>query len=227
MDRVIFRFGPYALRLARNDCPHLRRQEPRGGVLSSVLGRNYGRGGLGNDRWGEPVQHETLQPHRVRDSGNKSFSWDEIYWPRGSAFATGFIFGLGFDTATQISALTVSAIASATQGLQVALLLAGFFALGMIPTDTLDSLILTGVFAKISSTRGFRTISYGLSIVALSVAFAESYSTISGIDLLPAWAGAALAISILVGGFSYALRHRSSSERGFKRDFAETEKSEF
>ena len=48
----------------------------------------------------------------------------------GSAFVTGLVFGLGFDTATQISALTLSVIASATLSVQVALMRAGFFCYG-------------------------------------------------------------------------------------------------
>jgi len=128
----------------------------------------------------------------------------KITGPFGSAFITGLIFGLGFDTASQISALTVSAVASATQGLQAALILAGFFAVGMIPTDTLDSLLLRSVFSRIIDTNGFKAISYGLSVVALSVAAAESYSVISGVEFLPAWAGATLAVTILAGGFVYA-----------------------
>ena len=63
--------------------------------------------------------------------------------PFSSALITGIVFGLGFDTATQISAITLSAVASATLGVQVALVLAGFFAMGMIPIDTLDSLHIT------------------------------------------------------------------------------------
>jgi high-affinity nickel-transport protein len=46
--------------------------------------------------------------------------------PVGSASVTGLVFGVGFDTATQISALTLSAIASATLGVQIALMLAVF-----------------------------------------------------------------------------------------------------
>jgi high-affinity nickel-transport protein len=130
--------------------------------------------------------------------------------PIGSAFLTGLVFGLGFDTASQISALTVSAVATATQGLQVASILAGFFALGMIPTDTLDSLVLRSVFAKIMGTVGFRIISYGLSIVALSIAAAESYSVISGVDFLPVWTGALLAFVILAAGFTYAYQKHKS-----------------
>ena len=49
--------------------------------------------------------------------------------PFSSALITGIVFGLGFDTATQISAITLSAVASATLGVQVALVLAGFFAM--------------------------------------------------------------------------------------------------
>jgi len=130
--------------------------------------------------------------------------------PVCSAFLTGLVFGLGFDTASQIAALTVSAVATATQGLQVAVTLAGFFALGMIPTDTLDSLLLREVFAKIMGTVGFKMISYGLSVVALSIAAAESYSVISGVDFLPAWTGAFLAVLILAAGLTYAYRKHDS-----------------
>ena len=54
----------------------------------------------------------------------------QLIGPFGSALITGFVFGLGFDTATQISAITLSAIASATLGLFVALVLAGIFCHG-------------------------------------------------------------------------------------------------
>ncbi len=134
--------------------------------------------------------------------------------PIGSAFLTGFIFGLGFDTASQISALTVSAVATATEGVQVATILAGFFALGMIPTDTFDSLVLSEVFAKIKDTAGFRLISYALSAVALSIAAAESYSVISGIDFIPVWAGGFLALTILVSGLGYVYRKGQRSGSG-------------
>jgi high-affinity nickel-transport protein len=136
--------------------------------------------------------------------------------PVSSAFLTGVIFGLGFDTASQTAALTVSAVATATQGLQIAVILAGFFALGMIPTDTLDSLFLREVFSKIKGTVGFKIISYGLSIVALSIAAAESYSVISGVDFLPVWAGAFLAVLILVTGFVYAYRKHGSNANSAK-----------
>jgi nickel/cobalt transporter (NiCoT) family protein len=130
----------------------------------------------------------------------------------GSPLLIGFIFGLGFDTASQISALTVSAVASVTQGVQVALVLTGFFSLGMIPTDTLDSLVLREVFSRIANSGGFKTISYGLSILAVSLALLEGTGTIAGVELIPAWSGAFVAASIVSVGISYSYYHKPSEE---------------
>jgi len=122
----------------------------------------------------------------------------------GSPLMIGFVFGLGFDTATQISALSVSAVASATQGVQVALLLSAFFAVGMIPTDTLDSFMLREIFSRISGSKGFRTMSYALSVLAMSLAGVEAIGIVAGIDLMPSWSGALLALSVVFAGFSYS-----------------------
>src|SRR5579885_2323711 len=103
--------------------------------------------------------------------------------PVGSSLVTGLVFGLGFDTETQNSAITLSAVASATTGIQTALVLSGFFALGMIPVDTLDSVVIRSAFSRIFDTKGFRYMAYGLSGVALFVAALESYSTISGNEI--------------------------------------------
>jgi len=130
----------------------------------------------------------------------------------GSPLIIGFVFGLGFDTATQVSALTVSAVASATQGVQVALLLAGFFAAGMIPTDTLDSLVLREVFSRMTSTGGFKMMSYALSVLALSVAMLEATGVIAGVDLIPSWSGALLALSVISTGLSYSFYKRNRAK---------------
>jgi nickel/cobalt transporter (NiCoT) family protein len=126
----------------------------------------------------------------------------------GSAFVTGLVFGLGFDTATQISAISLSAVASATAGIQVALSLAGFFALGMIPIDTLDSVLLRSALSKIFHTKGFRYMSYALSGVALLVAGGESYGTLTRTDVMPIWVGAVLAVGIILTTFAYGLATR-------------------
>ena len=137
----------------------------------------------------------------------------KILGPFISALITGLIFGLGFDTATQISALTLSAVASATLGVQVALVLAGFFAMGMIPVDTLDSVVLRSAFARIFDTNIFRYMAYALSGVALTIAAIESFSLISNSDILPPLTGPILAIAIISFTFGYAFIVRNRGHR--------------
>ena len=135
-----------------------------------------------------------------------------ILGPFGSAVITGLVFGLGFDTATQISAITLSAVASATLGVQVALILAGFFAIGMIPIDTLDSMVLRSAFARIFHTNAFRYMAYALSAAALGIAAIESYSILTNSDILPPLTGPLLAVVIISFAFGYAFvtRNRGS-----------------
>jgi high-affinity nickel-transport protein len=133
--------------------------------------------------------------------------------PFGSALITGLVFGLGFDTATQISALTLTVAASATLGIQVALILAGFFALGMIPVDTLDSVILRSAFSRIFDTKGFTYMAYALSGLALAIAAMESYSVISKSDVLPDLTGPVLAVIIICAAFGYGFATRKKVAR--------------
>ena len=128
--------------------------------------------------------------------------------PFSSALITGMVFGLGFDTATQISAITLSAVASATLGVQVALILAGFFAAGMVPLDTLDGYILRSAFSRIFDTRAFRFMAYSLSGAALTVAAVASYETITNSEILPEMTGPVLAVIIIVVSFGYAYTAR-------------------
>jgi high-affinity nickel-transport protein len=122
----------------------------------------------------------------------------------GSALITGLIFGLGFDTATQISAISISAVTSATAGIQIALIMTGFFGVGMISMDTLNSVIIRSAFWKIFDTKGFRYISYGLSVVAVGIALKTGYETMTNSELLPEWIGPALAIAVVSSSFGYA-----------------------
>ncbi|HEY6669201.1 MAG TPA: hypothetical protein VI033_08620 [Candidatus Nitrosopolaris sp.] len=128
--------------------------------------------------------------------------------PFSSALIAGMVFGLGFDTATQISAITLSTVASATLGVQVALVLAGFFAAGMVPVDTLDSYILRSAFSRIFDTRAFRFMAYSLSGAALTVAAVASYETITNSEILPDITGSVLAVTIIVVSFGYAYAAR-------------------
>jgi high-affinity nickel-transport protein len=131
-----------------------------------------------------------------------------ILRPFGSAFVTGLVFGIGFDTATQISALTLSVVASATLGVQVALMLAGFFALGLIPVDTLNSVVLRSAFSRMFNTKGSRYLSYALSGVALTIAAFESYAVITNVKIVPPLTGPVLAIIIIAGAFGYGFATR-------------------
>jgi high-affinity nickel-transport protein len=135
-----------------------------------------------------------------------------ILGPFSSALITGLVFGLGFDTATQISALTLTVAASATLGVQVALILAGFFALGMIPIDTLDSVVLRSAFSRIFNTKGFTFMAYALSGLALTIAAMESYSVITKTNILPPLTGPVLAVVIISGvfGYSFVTRNRAT-----------------
>jgi len=133
-----------------------------------------------------------------------------VLGPVGSALVTGLVFGLGFDTATQISAITLSVIASATSGVQTALILAGFFAIGMIPIDTFDSVILRSTFSKILHTNGFRYMSYALSASALAIASISSYEILTNSEILPKLTGPVLAITIISSSFAYAFVTRKN-----------------
>ena len=142
---------------------------------------------------------------------SKILSKTGMLGPVGSALVTGLVFGLGFDTATQISAISLSAVASATTGVQSALILAGFFALGMIPIDTFDSIILRSAFSKIFNTKGFRYMSYALSGTAMIVAAAASYEILTHSVVLPEFTGPVLAVAIVSTSFGYAFTTRNKS----------------
>jgi nickel/cobalt transporter (NiCoT) family protein len=126
-----------------------------------------------------------------------------ILGPLGSAFATGLVFGIGFDTATQISALSLTVVASAALGVQIALALVGFFGIGMIFVDTIDSIVVRSVFSKILDTKVFKYMSYALSVVALTVASLESYAVITSTNTIPILTGPILAIIIITIAFGY------------------------
>ena len=131
-----------------------------------------------------------------------------ILGPTGSAIITGVVFGLGFDTATQISAISLSAFASATLGIQAALLLASFFAIGMVSLDTIDSILLNSVFSRIFEKKGFRYMSYALSGAAIVSAVLASYEALVNSEILPKLTGPILAAAIIAisFGYSYATR---------------------
>ncbi|MER5176187.1 MAG: hypothetical protein ABJB76_03715 [Candidatus Nitrosocosmicus sp.] len=139
-----------------------------------------------------------------------------ILGPLGSAFVTGLVFGIGFDTATQISALSLTVVASAALGVQIALVLVGFFGMGLIAVDTLDSIVVRSAFSKILYTKAFKYMSYALSGVALTVASLESFAVITNTNIIPPLTGPILAIIIITIAFGYGFATRNRRKTEYK-----------
>ncbi len=122
----------------------------------------------------------------------------------GSSFIVGIIFGLSFDTATQLSAIALSAAATVVGGIEYALEMIAVFGIGMVAMDTLDSVLFRAAFIKTLGTSGFRYLSYALSATALIIAISSFYESFSNSDLIPEYTGPVLAVGVLVCTFTYA-----------------------
>jgi high-affinity nickel-transport protein len=99
-------------------------------------------------------------------------------------YPIGFLFGLGFDTATEIAFLAVSA-SEAVRSLTLAqiMMFPVLFTAGMVLVDTLDSVVMTGTygFAYVHPERKLR---YNLVVTAVSVAMAVSIGCIEAASLV-------------------------------------------
>ena len=93
----------------------------------------------------------------------------------------GFLFGLGFDTATEVSLLGLSA-SQASQGLSVWIVLVfpGLFAAGMALVDTTDGILMLGAY-EWAFIRPIRKLYYNLTITLVAVVVAL---LIGGIEAL-------------------------------------------
>ncbi len=99
-------------------------------------------------------------------------------------YPVGVLFGLGFDTATEIT-LLVLAGGSAAAGFPwyAILLLPLLFAAGMTLVDTADGLLMTSAYGW-AFTRPARKIYYNLTVTALSVAAALLIGSIELVSIL-------------------------------------------
>lgn len=114
-------------------------------------------------------------------------------------YALGFLFGLGFDTATEISLLGVSA-AQAGDGVSVwsIMVFPALFTAGMALVDTADSTLMTGAYGW-AFINPVRKLWYNLTITAASVAIAVFIGGVEAMALIGTklgleggfWAGAA------------------------------------
>ncbi|MBO0661542.1 HoxN/HupN/NixA family nickel/cobalt transporter [Jiella sp. MQZ9-1] len=98
-------------------------------------------------------------------------------------YPIGFLFGLGFDTATEIGLLGISA-SQAAQGLSLwsILVFPALFTAGMSLMDTLDSMLMTGAYGW-ASVKPLRKLWYNLTITAASVAVAIFIGGIEALGL--------------------------------------------
>jgi high-affinity nickel-transport protein len=87
-------------------------------------------------------------------------------------YGVGFLFGLGFDTATEVGLLGISA-AAATQGLPIwsILLFPLLFTAGMCLMDTADGILMLGAYGW-AFVHPIRKLYYNITITAVSVVIA-------------------------------------------------------
>ncbi len=99
-------------------------------------------------------------------------------------YPLGLLFGLGFDTATEVGVLGISA-AQAANGLSMWSLLVfpALFTAGMALVDTADSVLMTGAYGW-AFVKPIRKLYYNLIITAVSVVIALLVGTIEALGLV-------------------------------------------
>jgi high-affinity nickel-transport protein len=96
-------------------------------------------------------------------------------------YPLGFLFGLGFDTATEIGVLSISALGAA-QGLPIwtVLIFPALFTAGMTLVDTTDSILMMGAYGW-AFVKPIRKLYYNMTITFVSVVVAL---VVGGIEAL-------------------------------------------
>jgi high-affinity nickel-transport protein len=99
-------------------------------------------------------------------------------------FAIGLLFGLGFDTATEISLFTVAAgQASGGLNFSTVMIFPALFTAGMTLVDTTDSILMVGAYGW-AFLNPIRKIWYNLTITAISVVVALMIGGIEALGLV-------------------------------------------
>lgn len=99
-------------------------------------------------------------------------------------YPLGFLFGLGFDTATEVGLLGISA-AQASQGMSVwsILVFPALFTVGMSLVDTTDSILMLGAYGW-AFMKPIRKLYYNLTITTVSVIVAILVGGIEALGLI-------------------------------------------
>ena len=99
-------------------------------------------------------------------------------------FPVGFLFGLGFDTATEISLFAVAASqASGGMSVDTVMIFPALFTAGMTLVDTTDSVLMVGAYGW-AFLNPIRKIWYNLTITAISVVVALLIGGIEALGLI-------------------------------------------
>jgi high-affinity nickel-transport protein len=120
-------------------------------------------------------------------------------------FPIGFLFGLGFDTATEISLFTVAA-SQASGGMTFAtvMIFPALFTAGMTLVDTTDSVLMVGAYGW-AFLNPIRKIWYNLTITAISVVVAFLIGGIEALGLVAGKLGLEGGFWNTVGGLNEGL----------------------
>ena len=120
-------------------------------------------------------------------------------------FPIGFLFGLGFDTATEISLFTVAA-SQASGGMTFAtvMIFPALFTAGMTLVDTTDSVLMVGAYGW-AFLNPIRKIWYNLTITAISVLVALLIGGIEALGLIADKLGLAGGFWDTIGGLNGGL----------------------
>ncbi|MGJ0621483.1 MAG: HoxN/HupN/NixA family nickel/cobalt transporter [Methylocystis sp.] len=137
-------------------------------------------------RQGDPVHEEDLN-HLLNGRGLlTSFLRPLFRFVSRSShmYVVGFLFGLGFDTATQIGLLGISAT-QAGQGMSFSttLVFPALFAAGMSLMDTTDSVVMTGAYGW-AFDDPLKKLWYNLVMTAMSVVLALFIGGVEALGLL-------------------------------------------
>jgi nickel/cobalt transporter (NiCoT) family protein len=99
-------------------------------------------------------------------------------------YPLGFLFGLGFDTATEVGLLGISAT-QASQGMSVwsILVFPALFTAGMTLMDTTDSIMMLGAYGW-AFLKPIRKLHYNLTITAVSVVIAVVVGGLEALNLI-------------------------------------------
>jgi nickel/cobalt transporter (NiCoT) family protein len=99
-------------------------------------------------------------------------------------YPIGFLFGLGFDTATEVGLLGISA-AGASKGLPIwsIMVFPGLFTAGMALIDTTDSILMLGAYGW-ASMKPMRKLFYNITVTSVSVLVAVAVGGLEALGLI-------------------------------------------